>query len=137
MAHSGFGRNPESLTDQEMVDAELYYIISVWPALLAIGLPKLAVVDLLCRLFSPGRWTRYFLWWLAGWGIVNYTVESVFSTFQCIPVQALWDFRIQGAKCASWKIYSDFSWYTGGTSKTKTTPIVPSGDATSRCAAFC
>lgn len=114
MARSGFGRHLSTLTTQEKIDARFYYVISTWPALLAIGMPKLAVAGLLCRVFSPGLRTRYFLWGIAAWGVLNFLVEAAFSTFQCIPVQALWDVRIEGAKCVHLPTYNNFSWYIGG-----------------------
>lgn len=133
MAKAGYGRHLDVLTIQQRIDARFYQVLSVWPALLAIGLPKVAVAGLLCRLFSPGRWTRYFLWGVACLGVLNYTTVSFFSTFQCIPAQAYWDTRIQGARCVPWKLFTDYSWYIGG----RIRPFLLCLDASDTRAALC
>lgn len=123
MAKSGFGRHIETLTVQERIDARFYFVISTWPALLAIGVCKVAIAGLHCRVFDPGVWVRYFLWGLALLGLLNYVAESAFSTFQCIPVQAFWDVRIQTKTCVSRRVYRNFYWYIDGTARKRTSLV--------------
>ncbi|KAK2609474.1 hypothetical protein N8I77_002971 [Diaporthe amygdali] len=109
---SGMGKHVDTLTIQQRVDARFYYTISVWPALLAITVPKIAVAGLIIRIFTPDVWTKTIMSVVVCIGVANYIVISALSTFQCRPLAASWDPRVQGASCVSPKIYLDLCYFT-------------------------
>ncbi|KAK7702560.1 hypothetical protein SLS64_009523 [Diaporthe eres] len=109
---SGMGKHIDTLTVQQRVDARFYYLVSVWPALLAITVPKVAVAGLIIRIFTPDVWTKTIMSAVVCLGVVNYIVISALSTFQCQPLAASWDPRVKAAKCVSAKIYLDLCYFT-------------------------
>lgn len=106
------GKHVDTLTVQQRVDARFYYLVSVWPALLAITVPKVAVAGLIIRIFTPDVWTKTIMSAVVCVGVVNYIVISALSTFQCQPLAASWDPRVRAAKCVSAKIYLDLCYFT-------------------------
>lgn len=102
----------DTLTVEQRVAARFYYLISVWPALLAITVPKVAVAGLIIRIFTPDVWTKTIMSAVVCIGVVNYIVISALSTFQCQPLAASWDPRVQAVKCVSAKIYLDLCYFT-------------------------
>lgn len=106
------GKHVDTLTVQQRVDARFYYLVSVWPALLAITVPKVAVAGLIIRIFTPDVWTKTIMSAVVCVGVVNYIVISALSTFQCQPLAASWDPRVRAVKCVSAKIYLDLCYFT-------------------------
>lgn len=106
------GKHVDTLTVQQRVDARFYYLVSVWPALLAITVPKVAVAGLIIRIFTPDIWTKTIMSAVVCVGVVNYIVISALSTFQCQPLAASWDPRVRAAECVSAKIYLDLCYFT-------------------------
>lgn len=106
------GKHVDTLTIQQRVDARFYYLVSVWPALLAITVPKVAVAGLIIRIFTPDVWTKTIMSVVVCIGVANYIVISALSTFQCQPLAASWDPRVQAVKCVSAKVYLDLCYFT-------------------------
>lgn len=106
------GKHVDTLTLDQMADARFYYLISVWPALLAITVPKVAVAGLIIRIFTPDVWTKTIMSGVVCIGVLNYIVISALSTFQCQPLAAAWDPRVRAVKCVSAKIYLDLCYFT-------------------------
>lgn len=106
------GKHVDTLTIEQRVGARFYYLVSVWPALLAITVPKVAVAGLIIRIFTPGIWTKTIMSAVVCVGVANYIVISALSTFQCQPLAASWDPRVQATKCVSAKIYLDLCYFT-------------------------
>lgn len=109
---SGMGKHVDTLTVEQRVGARFYYLVSVWPALLAITVPKVAVAGLIIRIFTPDVWTKTIMSVVVCIGVANYIVISALSTFQCQPLAASWDPRVQASKCVSAKIYLDLCYFT-------------------------
>ncbi|KAL2276071.1 hypothetical protein FJTKL_01357 [Diaporthe vaccinii] len=110
------GKHVDTLSVQQRVDARFCYLVSVWPALLAITVPKVAVAGLIIRIFTPYVWTKTIMSGVVCVGVVNYIVISALSTFQCQPLAASWDPRVGAAKCVSAKIYLDLCYFTSSSS---------------------
>lgn len=106
------GKHVDALTVQQRADARFYYLVSVWPALLAITVPKVAVAGLIIRIFTPDVWTRTIMSAVVCVGVVNYILISALSTFQCRPLAASWDPRVRAVECVSAKIYLDLCYFT-------------------------
>ncbi|KAI6780517.1 uncharacterized protein J7T54_000157 [Emericellopsis cladophorae] len=108
----GNGRHLTLLTSSEKERVTLWTTAAFCPAVLCLGLPKLAVVRLLTRLMNPSRWHGYFLWFLAIWclGTLGATVGTLLG--QCQPTESLWRQDIEG-RCVDPKIIVDFSLYAG------------------------
>lgn len=102
----------DTLTVEQRVGARFYYLVSVWPALLAITVPKVAVAGLIIRIFTPDVWTKTIMSAVVCIGVANYIVISALSMFQCQPLAASWDPRVQAARCVSAKIYLDLCYFT-------------------------
>lgn len=85
---------------------------------MAIGVPKLAIVGLIVRVFSPPPMFRALLWSTVVLGLLNHLTVCLYSTFLCLPVQAFWDDSIKNAKCISPAPYADFAYYTSSTCST-------------------
>lgn len=105
-------KHVDTLTIEQSIRARFYYLVSVWPALLAITVPKIAVAGLIIRIFTPDIWTKTIMSVVVCIGVVNYIVISALSTFQCRPVQASWDPRVEGAVFVSAKVYLDLCYFT-------------------------
>lgn len=106
------GKHVDTLTVEQRSGARFYYLVSVWPALLAITVPKVAVAGLIIRIFTPDVWTRTIMSVVVCIGVANYVVISALSTFQCQPLAASWDPRVRAVRCVSAKIYLDLCYFT-------------------------
>lgn len=115
------GKHVDTLTVEQRAHAGFYYLVSVWPALLAITVPKLAVTGLIIRIFAPDVWTKTIMSVVVCAGVANYVVISALSTFMCQPLAASWDPRVRAERCVSAKIYLDLCYFT---SCTHLTPFV-------------
>lgn len=113
---SGMGKHVDTLTVEQRAGARFYYLVSVWPALLAITVPKVAVAGLIIRIFTPDIWTKTIMTAVVFVGIANYVVISALSTFMCVPLAAAWDPRVQPVRCVSAKIYLDLCYFTSSAS---------------------
>ncbi|KAG8158215.1 hypothetical protein KVR01_011976 [Diaporthe batatas] len=109
---NGMGKHFDTLTVEQRARAKLYYQVSVWPALLAITVPKAAVAGLIIRIFTPDIWTKTIMTSVVCIGIANYVVVSALSTFMCIPLASAWDERVAPVRCVSAKIYLDLCYFT-------------------------
>lgn len=96
---AGLGHHYDTLTAHEAAYFRLLYVITVWPGVLGLALPKLAVVGLICRVFKPDRWHRIVLWFIGILCTLNFIVVCMVGLLQCQPIQAQWDLTIKGAKC--------------------------------------
>lgn len=106
------GKHVDTLTVEQRANARFYYLVSVWPALLAITVPKVAVAGLIIRIFASDAWTKTITLAVVCIGVINYIVISALSTFQCQPLAAAWDPRVRAARCDSAKIYLDLCYFT-------------------------
>lgn len=111
LAHSGSGRHWATLTDHERTDVQFWYAVWTVPAILGLGLPKMAVVSLLCRLFKPLRYQKVILWILAILCVLNFGIVSVLDFLRCEPRRALWEVTLTDAKCLDPWIYINFCYY--------------------------
>ncbi|KKY39800.1 putative integral membrane protein [Diaporthe ampelina] len=110
--HSGIGRHGDTLTVEQRAGARFYYVVSVWPCLLAITVPKVAVAGLIIQIFTPDVWTRTIMSVVVCLGVANNVVISALSTFQCQPLAAAWDPRVRAVRCVSTKIYLNLCYFT-------------------------
>jgi hypothetical protein len=105
------GKHIDTLTIDQRASAKFYYLISIWPALLAISVPKVAVASLIIRIFNPDAWTRTIMSAVVCIGVANYVLISALSTFMCRPVAAAWDPRVPADECVSAKVYLDLCYF--------------------------
>lgn len=99
------GKHIDTLTVEQRSGARFYYLISIWPMLLAITVPKVAVAGLIIRIFTPDIWTKTIMTVVACVGVANYVVISAISVFMCVPLAAAWDPRVQPVRCVNAKTY--------------------------------
>jgi hypothetical protein len=92
----GSGRHCIFLTVHRQERIIFWTFMAWWLGVLGFSLPKLAVVSLLCRLLNPSRWHRWLLWGMAIFNIVNLFIVMMLILFRCKPIQAMWNFSLQG-----------------------------------------
>lgn len=107
----GVGRHMDALTPTEQTNAKFFYYISSFFAVSGLGIPKMAVVCLICRIFDPRLWLRCLLWF----GAVMCTVQFFFATatflMQCRPYYALWDVTVTDEVCVDLKPIQYYRYY--------------------------
>ncbi|KXJ90786.1 hypothetical protein Micbo1qcDRAFT_204850 [Microdochium bolleyi] len=80
---SGNGRHIHTLTTEEQAGVAHWTIIGFVPGIVSFATPKLATIDLLCRILLPSRRHRIFLWVL-GWTCwIQLMVTVVFLFVKC------------------------------------------------------
>lgn len=114
--HAGYGKHTAVLSPSAYTKAKIYNLAGFIPGLMAIVVPKLAVVALLVRTMNPSSRQRWFLWvtvmvsglLLMGCVVILYA--------QCQPAQALWDPDPQAGKVSCWSpgILVNYSIVVGG-----------------------
>lgn len=96
---NGMGKHLVDLTIDQRTTATFWFVVGTPLSVLGLALPKLAVVSLLCRVFSPPAWHQRLLWGLAVFCLLNFVVVSALVVFPCQPVKAAWDATVVNSTC--------------------------------------
>jgi hypothetical protein len=111
----GNGRHMPALTADEAEKVVLWTTLSFCPGVFFFGLPKLAVLTLLCRLLDPKKWLRRFFWTI----IVVSQMSSIcligLIMGRCRPFTKLYRPQADGY-CLEIDIVADFGVYVGALS---------------------
>jgi hypothetical protein len=102
----GAGRHIVALSPEDASRAILFSAISSVPGILCFTIPKFAVIILLARLLSPGRWHKLAMWVVSIIYFLMSAVCIVLVFAQCRPVQAQWGAAI--GRC--WKPHVMFTY---------------------------
>lgn len=105
------GRHWATLTAAEHTSALFWHNVLTAPSVLGLGLPKLAVVSLTCRIFKPSKLHQDILWVLAALCVLNFIVVILLAWLPCQPVAAAWDITIVDKKCLDPWIYVKYCYY--------------------------
>ena len=81
--------------------------------MVSIVAPKYAVVMLLCKIMSPSKPRRWFLWGLVIVLTAIYVVNIVLLSVQCIPLEKFWNPSLPGS-CGLFEANLDFGIFTTG-----------------------
>ncbi|KAH9233418.1 hypothetical protein K456DRAFT_1725476 [Colletotrichum gloeosporioides 23] len=108
----GNGKHMKLLSDEQKQGAILWTTAAFCPGIMSFGLPKLAVISLLTRLMNPGRYHKWFLWWMGIWCQLTLFVTAGLLLGRCTPARSLWDFSVTG-KCFSKQILVVHCIYAG------------------------
>lgn len=113
-ATHGVGRHMDTLSPAEQTSSQFYYYVSSFFAVSTLGVPKIAVVSLICRVFDPRAWLRCLMWF----GAVACAVQFFFATatflMQCKPYYALWDVEITDEVCVDRRPIQIYRYYSTG-----------------------
>ncbi|OHW91991.1 integral membrane protein [Colletotrichum incanum] len=109
---SGNGKHMVVLTTEQQQNAILWTTAAFCPGIMSFGLPKLAVVSLLTRLMNPGKYHKWFLWWLGIWCQLTLFVTAGLLLGRCTPARSLWNFSVKG-NCFSTDILVGYCIYAG------------------------
>ncbi|KAH0439989.1 integral membrane protein [Colletotrichum camelliae] len=108
----GNGKHMKLLSTEQQQGAILWTTAAFCPGIMSFGLPKLAVISLLTRLMNPGRYHKWFLWWMGVWCQLTLFVTAGLLLGRCTPARSLWDFSVTG-KCFSKHILVAYCIYAG------------------------
>ncbi|KAL0943430.1 uncharacterized protein CTRU02_201316 [Colletotrichum truncatum] len=108
----GNGKHMTLLSVEQQQGAILWTTAAFCPGIMSFGLPKLAVVSLLTRLMNPGKYHKWFLWWMAIWCQLTLFVTAGLLLGRCMPARSLWDFSIEGT-CFDVSILVAYCIYAG------------------------
>ncbi|KAF9871286.1 hypothetical protein CkaCkLH20_11207 [Colletotrichum karsti] len=108
----GNGRHMTLLSTEQQQGAILWTTAAFCPGIMSFGLPKMAVVSLLTRLMNPGKYHKWFLWWMAIWCQLTLFVTAGLLLGRCMPARSLWDFSVPGT-CFDVSILVNFCIYAG------------------------
>ncbi|KAK3312111.1 hypothetical protein B0H66DRAFT_486236 [Apodospora peruviana] len=111
-ARWGNGRHFDALTLEEKSQSILLVSASFVPSLLSFGLPKFAIVALLCRLLNPARWHRIFLWCWTSFVLACVLVGPLLHFTTCSPSRALWDFSVKNPVCRAPDLIVKWSYFS-------------------------
>lgn len=139
---AGNGRHLYTLTAEQRRDVAHWTIIGFVPGIISFATPKLATIDLLCRILLPSRGHRIFLWVL-GWTCwVQLMITIVFLFVKCDgtypSVSALGlGSRSTGHKdCLDPWININYDIYTGGELAARRSGTSSYADSLYRCSLF-
>lgn len=110
---NGNGKHFSLLTTEQQENTILYTTAAFCPGVISFGLPKMAVVILLTRLLNPGKYHKWFIWWLGIWCQLTLFATCGVLLGQCTPTNSLWDFSVKGT-CFSKSIQVAYCVYAGG-----------------------
>ncbi|KAF0331707.1 integral membrane protein [Colletotrichum asianum] len=108
----GNGKHMKLLSTEQKQGAILWTTAAFCPGIMSFGLPKLAVISLLTRLMNPGRYHKWFLWWMGIWCQLTLFVTAGLLLGRCTPARSLWDFSVTG-QCFSKQILVAYCIYAG------------------------
>ncbi|CAH0051947.1 unnamed protein product [Clonostachys solani] len=104
----GNGKHSSLLTPHQQQKATLWTMISICPAIISLGLPKLAVVALLARILNPSRFHKWILW-ITGICCQLALLATVGMLLGlCIPARSLWNLS-EGGKCFNMNFFIAYS----------------------------
>jgi drug/metabolite transporter (DMT)-like permease len=92
---NGVGRHVVFLSNAQRENMIFFMTIAFCPAGFFYGLPKVAVVILLCRLMKPKPWLKWTLWTMVLWSILSLIVFMILQFTRCDPPRALWNLEMQ------------------------------------------
>lgn len=118
----GDGRHMDTLTPHQMSQVLLWTIASFFPGILAFTLPKLAVISLLCRMLSPSRLQRIFMFGLGTLLLINAFVCLGMLFGRCRPFRAVWDVTIPDDQKICWDFWHIVSYAIFTTGNTLINP---------------
>ena len=111
--HSGNGKHFAILTKEQKSGAILWTMAGFCLGILSSGIPNLAIVFLLTRVFNPGRRHKIFLWCLATVCFLGLLVCVIVLFGRCIPARSLWDSDVTPDSCFSVWILVYYAIYAG------------------------
>lgn len=116
--NSGYGSHADTLSSAQFIRAKKFNLASFIPGLLAIVVPKLAVVALLVRTMNPSVRQKWILWGSAGGSGMLLMGCVVILYAQCRPVWVMWTPvpKIENGVAHCWplSILVDYSIVVGG-----------------------
>lgn len=115
LAH-GFGLHSDRLSHNQETNVMFWAIVGFPAGVMAIGLPKLAVVALLTRVLNPSKRHKRYLWAMGLLCLLNLIICIIILFAQCQPTRLLWNTSVIGTCWSRW-ISINFSIYSGGMSK--------------------
>lgn len=123
----GDGRHMDVLTTDQKSQVLLWTIAGFFPGILAFTLPKLAVISLLCRMLSPSRTQRIFMYSLGTLLVINAFVCLGMLVGRCKQFRGVWDVSIPEDKktCWSFEHIVGFAIWTTGTLNSLASLILP------------
>jgi hypothetical protein len=107
------GKHISLLTTEQQQGAIFWTTVAFCPGVMLLSLPKLAVVSLLTRILSPGRFHKVFLWTMVIWCQLTLFAAIGLLVGRCMPPRALWDFSVEGT-CLDAKILLNYGIYAIG-----------------------
>ncbi|KAK2730268.1 integral membrane protein [Colletotrichum kahawae] len=84
----GNGKHMKLLSTEQQQGAILWTTAAFCPGIMSFGLPKLAVISLLTRLMNPGRYHKWFLWWMGIWCQLTLFVTAGLLLGRCTPASS-------------------------------------------------
>lgn len=103
------------LSEHEQERVIFWTIIGICPGVVCLGVPKFAVVSLLCKLMNPSKYHRWFMWSMATVSVLSLFAVTGTLLGQCQPMASQWNFDING-ECIDKKPLVAFSIYASGKS---------------------
>lgn len=88
------------LTPEQQAKVLFYTTIcAFFPGILALTLPKLAVISLYCRLLNPSKLQKWIMW--GGGALLSINAMLSLATFiaRCTPFEANYNMRTPNAHC--------------------------------------
>jgi hypothetical protein len=108
---SGGGRHQYYLSAQHEVDASKWSTLATAPFTLATTLTKVSLCFMVIRITNSKPLIR-FVWALMALVVVINSACFIVELARCHPIQALWDYSIQGA-CWSRTSFTAFAYIQG------------------------
>ena len=94
----GSGRHLATLPPEDTSHAVYYTVVSFVPGVTSFTIPKFAVIILLAKILSPGRWHKMFMWVISILYLLMSAGMLVINFAQCTPAAAQWG----GAEGTCW-----------------------------------
>ncbi|CAN8101085.1 unnamed protein product [Discula destructiva] len=107
----GIGRHEGALTVEQRTRSRFFYFVSSFFAVSGLGIPKIAVVSLICRVFEPCALHRCLMWTASLVCTIQFILAATTFLLQCKPYHALWDVSIENEVCRSIWPYLYFRYY--------------------------
>ncbi|KAL2021739.1 hypothetical protein VTK56DRAFT_6682 [Thermocarpiscus australiensis] len=107
----GEGRHLATLSREDGSEAIFFTLVSFMPGIASFSVPKYAVLILLCKILSPGRWHKRIMW-IVGvlYGIIAISMLAI-NFAQCTPAAAQWG-AAEG-RCWDRRIVADYATFVG------------------------
>ncbi|KAK6194130.1 hypothetical protein LQW54_011771 [Pestalotiopsis sp. IQ-011] len=108
----GSGKHESVLSEEEIIEAAHWNVITNAVAIWVFSLPKFAIVALLRRILTYGKKTAIMFWGLAITSQALILAVSIWWFRQCTPVAYGWDKSIAGGSCADVSVLTNLGYFT-------------------------